>query len=169
MRGFELIAPRGKSGCHRLGGARCQSGQNKSYQGDKRPVGRVATRHRAGGQATHVVSTVHSIIGSSRRFAMVMFGDWAVVSGAASHPARGPGGSGEWSVQKQDREQAEASGKNGPAVLRMNSHCVRSLVRHTTPKYSVVHRIWRTCEPKHHERGNIACSDAPQYAPRALT
>jgi hypothetical protein len=53
---------------------------------------------------------------------MAMFGDRAVVSGAAIHGMRGPCGSGEWGVQKHDREQTETSGKDGRAVLMASAH-----------------------------------------------
>jgi hypothetical protein len=84
----------------------------------------MAAGHRACRHAIPAVATIHGSIRGGRRFAMVMFGDRAVVSGTASHAARGPCGSGEWGVHKHDREETEARGKDGPAALTTSSHGV---------------------------------------------
>ncbi|MFI5058610.1 MAG: hypothetical protein ACHQLQ_10515 [Candidatus Acidiferrales bacterium] len=64
----------------------------------------MATGHRASRQSAHVVTTILGNIGGGWRFLVVMLGDRAVVSGAAIHGVRGPCGSGEWGVEKYDRE-----------------------------------------------------------------
>jgi hypothetical protein len=70
------------------------------------------------------VAAIDGSIRASGRFTVVMFGDRAVVPRAAVHGARGPCGSGEWGIEKRDREQTEASGKDGAAILRPSSHRV---------------------------------------------
>jgi hypothetical protein len=84
----------------------------------------MAAGHRACRHAIHVVAAIHGSIRGGRRFAMVMFGDRAVVSGTASHGARGPCGSGEWGVHKHDREETEARGKDEPPIFTTNSRGV---------------------------------------------
>jgi hypothetical protein len=71
----------------------------------------------------------------------VMFGDRAVVSGTASHPASGPGSSGKGSVQEYNRQQAEASGEDWPAIWDPGAQGARLLLPDITAKYSTVHGI----------------------------
>jgi hypothetical protein len=69
---------------------------------------------------------------------VVMLGDRAVVSGTASHPASGPSSSGKGSVQERNRQQAETSGDDWPAIWNLGAQGVRLLLPDITSKYSTV-------------------------------
>jgi hypothetical protein len=70
-----------------------------------------------------------------------MLGDGAMVSGTASHPASGPSSSGKGSVQQYNRQQAETSGENWPAIWKLSAQGVRLLQPDITSKYSIVHEF----------------------------
>jgi len=104
---------------------RCQQGQYKGDWRNKGAIVGVAAGHRASRQAAHVVAAIPGGVRNGRRPPVMMLGDGAVVSGTASHAASGPCGSGKWGIQEHDREQAQASGKDGSAILKVSSHGVR--------------------------------------------
>jgi hypothetical protein len=102
----------------------------------------MAAGHRASRQTAHVVGAILGSIRGSRRFPVMMLGDRAVVSCTASHASSRPSSSGKGSVQQYNRQQAETSGDDWPAIWDPSAQGVRLLLPDITLKYSTVHGIW---------------------------
>jgi hypothetical protein len=87
----------------------------------------------------------------------MMLGDRAVVSCTARHASSRPSSSGKGSVQHYNRQQAETSGDDWPAIWDPSAQGVRLLLPDITLKYSTVHGIWWTL-------GCNACPEGQHYA-----
>lgn len=168
-RELELFQLRAGSDCCCVGGDRCRRGQYESNRHNKGSIVGVATGHGASRQSTHVVAAIHGPTRGSGRFAMVMFGDRAVVSGAAIHCARGPCSSGKGSVQKCNRQQAETGGDDWPARWKLSAHvfvCYNPILLQNIPSCMEFAEL---SSATHAQRSNIACPRTALRRRLALT
>jgi hypothetical protein len=80
-------------------------------------------------------------IRTGRCLAVMMLGDGAVVSRTASHASSRPSSNDKGSVQQCNRQQAETSGDDWPAIWNPNAQGAYLLLPDITSKYSTVHGI----------------------------
>jgi len=101
----------------------------------------MAAGHCASRQSAHVVTAILGNFWGGCGLLVVMLRDRTVVSGTASHPASGPSSSRKGSIQEYNRQQAEVSGDNWPAIWKLSAQGVRLLQPDITSKYSLLDGI----------------------------
>src|SRR5258707_12629525 len=104
----------------------------------------MAAGHCASRQTAHVVVASPGGIRTGRRLAVMMLGDGTVVSCTASHASSRPSSNGKGSVQQYNRQQAQTSGDDWPAIWNPRAQGVHLRLPDITSKYSTVHGIWWT-------------------------
>ena len=129
----------------------------------------MAAGHGASGQTAHVLGAIPGGIRTGRRLAVMMLWDRAVVPCTASHASNRPSGNGKGSVQQYNRQQAETSRDDWPAIWNPSAQGVHVLVPDNTSKYSTAHGICWTSGHIACQRASIAASRTAQRRRLALT